>query len=195
MKIKFLYISMLTLWFVSIPAYAQSDGRAQIYRTSANHTEIVLHNTSPEALQKRSDEQAASRARREAREQREHELALARIQNSQPATESAQRNSPHLEPLRERQARQEYQPPDFFNGGQYVGFSGGYGGFGFSNFGFGFGFGNSRFRRGRRGFRGRSGRRGFRGRSGRRGFRGRSGRRGFRGGSGRRGFRGGRRFR
>lgn len=162
---------------------ASAEGRTSIQRSSANHTTIVIHDTTPAAYKARKAQAQRAQERLDRRRQRAeeledekrrraHELKVLRLKKpSQPTvqviTAKAEERAPE-EPQETRPKR-----ASFFNGGRstMVPSWNGYGfgnpvyGFGFPAYGFGFpgyGFGpayggygyrNRGFRRGNRGFR------------------------------------------
>lgn len=154
-KLKIFFVIGWALTFLSLQAQADPKSRTSVTQTSPNHTEIIIHDYSPEAKRARRRHLENARRLRELKERRAHELELARIRassgsrrsvsidlpaNSSSVTSRADR-SDTLASIRERQRRNAYKPPAFFNGGRFTGVA--YGSFG--NFGFPAGF-NSGYR-------------------------------------------------
>ena len=160
-ELKIFFVIGMAAMILSVQAQADPKSRTSITRTSPNHTEIVIHDYSPQAKRDRRRHLEYARRRREVKERRAHELELARIRASKQdvsidvptssrRTQSRVNRSTSLASIRERQRRNAYKPAPFFNGGQFTGFTyGGFGNFGFNrgfNPGYGFNF-NRGFRR------------------------------------------------
>jgi hypothetical protein len=144
---KFIILAA-SLLFLSQAALAQ---QATVKR-SGNHTEIVIHNTSPDAYKARREQAERAQRRVDEKKQREHELELAKIKAG------ARDDVPRAERVAVAPApapvyrKPEYKPAHFMNGGyptmgfgsygfgSYNGFSYGYG-LGSPGFGYGYGFG------------------------------------------------------
>ena len=161
MKILKLILALGLIQLVlAVSTAADPKSRTSITRTSPNHTEIVIHDYSPQAKRERRRHLEQARRHRELKERRAHELKLARIRASSnsdirvsttsPTRTNRRRvggNFPALASIRERQKRNAYEPAPFFNGGRSTGFTygGGLGNFGFNGgFSSGYGFNFSR---------------------------------------------------
>jgi len=111
------------------------ESQTSVTQTSPNHTTIVIHDYSPQAVEARERQAERALERLEEKRRREAEFQSDDYQARETLRE---RNRASLAPIAVRQKRNEYQPPHFFNGGYYTGAP--LGGFGFG-FGPGFGYG------------------------------------------------------
>ncbi len=171
-------ILAILVLMASQAAVAQS--RSSI-RRGANSTEIVIHNTSPEAYKARREQAERAQAKLDAKRERARQHAA---EERQRAHELKVVKLKHRQEQAQKVAKVEYEhhkKPSFFNGGQSTVFAGGFGpgfgfgfnpgfvgGYGYGNYGYrgyGYGFNNFGFRNA--GFRRGFGRSHFRGRRGR----------------------------
>ena len=113
-----------------------AENNILVEHTSANHTKIVIHNTSPEAYRERNERAREAGRRLELKRQRRHELELARIEDEerQARNRQAQARSQAQQPTIYR--KKPHQPAAFMNGGQpTMGIGGGFSSVGYGGFG------------------------------------------------------------
>lgn len=153
---------VLAIVLMATSQAVSAKGRTSVTRTSPNHTEIVIHDTSPEAYRARRAQakraqarldakRRAARRREDERRRRAHELKVIRLKNASKTRTRSRTSTQQV-------ARYtHHKRPSFFNGGRSTTL-----GFGFGNFGFGFGgFGGYGYGGFNRGFRYRGFNRGF----------------------------------
>ena len=140
-----------------------AEPNSSVTPTSANHTKIVIHDNSPQAVENRQEQARRARERMDLKAQRAHEIELAKIRAgqtqvssqpqaayqpevvSEPQVQMAIQKSssyvmPSIEERRKYQAEQN-KPAAFMNGGQWTGLTwGGFGSLGWFGPGFGPGF-------------------------------------------------------
>lgn len=135
MTLNHFLLGAFTLMCLTGPLLAEGEKFTKIERTSPHHTTIVIHDTTPQAQRARAEQVERGRRRQAEREWRRHQPPVSQTQavDTQPVEDF---NS--VASIRERQKYLEYQPAPFFNGGQFTGFTYGFGSYGFPIYGYGF---------------------------------------------------------